>query len=148
MNKSIILEGQTRKSWVALSIIFVFNSILLIIGGSDLQDLRIAFGLAMLIISAGYVAYAFMGYSVKSKYSAKIISTDDTLEIKTSFWKPAVKLKWADIEQIKLGNYELQFELVKGTKYINYRTTAARSIELKQFLRGTAEFKQIPVVGG
>jgi len=147
MERSLLLEKQNRKQWMALAIIFTINGIILMFG-EDLVTVRIIVGGAMIILSIFYLIYSFVGYSLKSKYAAKIRTTYSHIEIKPDFWKPTIKLNWNDIKRISFGNYKVEFSLPNETKTVNYDTTAELSIQLKQLIRESAEQQKIEVIGG
>lgn len=130
-----------------MAIVFCTNGILLMLG-KDLVNLRTIVGSAMIILSIAYLIYSFMGYSLKSKYAAKIKVTDESIELKSSFWKPLIAINWKDIRHIEFGNFSIAFELANETKLVTYNTSAEQSIQVKQLLRDTAGQRNVQVIGG
>lgn len=116
--------------------------------GEALVVVRFIIGGAMIAFSIFYVLYAYTGNSVKSKYAAKIRITDELIELKTSFRKPAITLSWTDITHIQFGSYRVSFQLPEGIKTIHYETSAEQSIQLKQLLRASAGKHRIQVADG
>jgi hypothetical protein len=147
MEQTLLLKKNNRKQWIAMAGLFTFNGIVLMFG-KDLVVVRFITGGAMIIMSISYLIYSFIGYSVKSKYAAKVRITDHLIELKTSFWKPLLTLRWADIQHIQFASYRVEFELRDGIKSIHYETSAEKSIELKQLLSASAAQHNIQVSGG
>lgn len=147
MEKSLILEKHNRQRLFAMSMIFIINAVILM-SGNDLGPIRLIVGVVMIIISFCYLTFSFIGYSAKSKFAAKILINDQSIELKPSFWKSSLKLNWKDIRNIQLANYSVEFELLDGVRAVDYDTSAEKSIQLKQLLRESAEQHNIQVVGG
>jgi len=147
MEKTLLLEKQKRWQWIAMAALFTINGIILMLG-DDLVNVRWAIGLAMIFLSLLYIIYFFLGYSVKSQYAAKLRITDQLIEIKASFWKPIITLRWSDIKKVHFGHFQVDFELSDSIKTVSYDTNTEKSIELKKLLRESAEKNNIIVSGG
>jgi len=147
MEKSILLEQRNKTLWILLAVLFCVNGVMHLIN-EQLPLYRMILGILMILLSIIYATYSFLGFSVNSKYAAKLRITDQLIELKSSFWKPLVKLNWDDVKNIQLDNFKVIFELTSGTKSISYNTSAERSRQLKQLLKETAEQRNIQVIGG
>lgn len=145
MEKSILLEQQNRTLYILLTVIFFINGVMLLIR-EPLPPYQMVLGILVILLSIIIGIYSFLGFSVNSTYAAKIRITDQLIELRPGFLKPLIQLNWQDVKNIKLGNFNIEFELTNGTKTISYSTSAERSRQVQQLLREIAEQRNIQVI--
>jgi hypothetical protein len=154
MNHTILIGDKHTFSMKTNRILWVFSGVLYIGTGIfqfyRYQDEGISYFVWILLILGGLylIFFGVLGLSEKSKYAPKVALTDETIQIKKSFWKPAKQLKWNDITSINFKSYQIHFQFKKETYTFNYNSTADTSIEIKIAIRSFAESKGIEVVAG
>ncbi|MEQ8554448.1 MAG: hypothetical protein RIC06_12035 [Cyclobacteriaceae bacterium] len=147
MSKTILLEEKNKFVLIATGMIFCISGPLHIINNS-IEYVSIPLGILMSITGVAYLGYSFVGFSKESKYAAKVRLTKNLIELKSSFWKPSVFIKWSDVKLIHFASYKVEFELTEGSTAFPYNTDSQRSRELKSTLREFAEPQNIQVIGG
>lgn len=154
MNRTIVLGGNGTFSGKTNKIAWIFNGVLLFSLGiiEMLRQTDELFGtiLSILLILGGVygILYAILGLSKNSKFSPKVILSNESLTIKKSFWKPSFKIKWDEISSINFNHYQIDFQLNNEVYSFEYETNAHTSLEIKKSIREYAESKEIEVFGG
>lgn len=149
MDKSILLEQRNQIFSILMTIVCGINGVMILID-DRISLFRDALGVSMLLLCLFYGFHSVLGYSVTSKYAAKIRVTDNLIELRTKFGLvgTTLKLNWQDIKEIQFDSYSIHFKLSDGTKSVRYQTSSERSRQLKQLLRETAEQRNIQISGG
>ncbi len=154
MNQTILIGDKNNFSmktnrilWVSSGVLYIALGIFQIYRYQN-EDLSFLAWSYLIIGGLFLILYGFMGLSEKSKYAPKVLLTDEIIQIKKSFWKPAKQLKWSEISSINYKSYEIDFHLNKETYTFSYHTNAETSIEIKKAIREHSERKNIEVMGG
>ena len=146
MNRTVLIEAQKQWLIITIAVIFCVNGVIQFLDHSG-SLFRVGIGIMMLLLSIYYAVYSILGFSLKSKYSAKIKITEKLLELRTKFWFDGVMLtlNWEDIRSIQFSKYKIDFELTNGQRSVPYRSIS--EAKLKQIIREAAEQHSIEVVG-
>lgn len=127
-----------------MSGLFFANGILHIID-DQYTWYRISLGILMLISGIAQAFYSKFAFSDSSKYSRKIKVTDEWIELKNHFWKPATVISWNDLKSMKVLNYQIAFEFEDGLKKVGYDTNVKTSMKIRSILGEFAQKRNIPV---
>ena len=107
--------------------------------------------LAVLLIISGpiFFVYGIILFYPSNKLTPAIQINEAGLRINGGIFKKAIRINWANVQEITFSTFELDFTLDNTTvETINLPTTADKSIEIKQTIRALAEQKEIPIIGG
>jgi len=146
MDRTVLIEAQKQWLTIVLAVIFSVNGVIQFVEHSS-SPFYMGLGLLMLVLSIYFVVYSILGFSLKSKYSAKIKITEKLLELRTKFWFDGVMitLNWKDIRSIRFSKYKIDFQLTNKEKPVFFRSNS--EAKLKQIIREAAEQRNIEVVG-
>ncbi len=154
MNQTILLGlnnnfsiKANRRLAIFLGLIFCLNGFFNLIQNNEDLLFQIL-GLLLLLSGVLYLFYSFYGFSQKSKFAPKVLLTNEFLQIRESFWKPAKQLNWNNISSINYLSYQIDFQLNKESYSFIYNASSDTSIEIKRAIREFAENKGIEVIGG
>lgn len=151
MTKTILLGTNNRFSAKANKWLFSLTGILFLCNGifniyaNAIEPFGFILGVLLILGGLYYLIYGITAFSVKFKYAQRINIDDKIIALKNSFFKPATHLKWADIQAIEFGSYEIDFLLEGGRKTFSYQSNADVSIEIKMALTEFAESKGIRI---
>lgn len=145
--RTILLESGNKGSFILMAVIFLINGIVYLMNG-HMEGYRLLLGAAMIAAGIFHAFYSALAFSENSKYSSKVRVDDKLIELKSSFWKRTLLIKWADVKRIHFTNGKVKFELANGTKAFPYGTKSKKSKQLKNMLGEFAELLRIQVIGG
>ncbi len=145
MDRTVLIEAQKQWLIITIAVIFCANGVIQFLDHSGSQ-FRMGIGIMMLLFSIYYAVYSVLGFSLKSKYSAKIKITEKLLELRTKFWFDGIMLtlNWKDINSIHFSKYKIDFKLTNGQRSVPFRSIS--EAKLKQIIREAAEQRNIEVI--
>ncbi len=145
MDRTVLIEAHKQWLIIVIAVIFSVNGVIQFLDHSG-SHFRMGIGIMMLLLSIYYSVYSILGYSLESKYSAKIKITEKLLELRTKFWFDGVMLtlNWEDIKSIHFSKYKIDFKLTNGQRSVPCRSIS--EAKLKQIIREAAEQRNIEVV--
>ncbi|MFY0688162.1 MAG: hypothetical protein JXQ90_13405 [Cyclobacteriaceae bacterium] len=130
---------------IFLGLTFIGQSIIYGIRTEGL-DAYLIMTLLMGISGIGYIFYSYLYYSPQSKWSSKVVVTEDEIKLKPKFGQPYLSIKWNDVEALGLDSFSFSVVLKdQKERFFHYQTNADISVKIKQVLQNFAEQKAIPV---
>lgn len=154
MTKTILIGMNNSFSAKANRWLFSLTGLLFLANGifnvyaNSIEPVGFILGVLMILGGVYYCIYGLTAFSRSSRYALKVKMDDKVIELKNSFFKPAIRLKWADLQSIEFGAYEISFQMEGVRKIFSYHSNPNASIEIKKSIRAVAEARNIQIIGG
>ena len=154
MNETILLGVENKFTAKANFWLFMLVGLLFLLNGSytiyNSKFDPIGFVLGSLIVVGGvfYIVYGQLAFSKKSKFAPRVKVNDEEIELRSSVFKPVIKILWSDVKRIEFGLYELDFQLADKNLIFNYESSLDASLNIKGKILDMANEKSIEVVSG